>query len=532
MAPPSSSQSIAGAVSQEQVDATTAELLQKYEKLKAYDNCKNQLIEELIFRYEYQNKAIAQNAEILQHAVALQKSNEALNERLRLQEESFNRNAFVLVLIDGDGMIFNEQALRGGAKGGRMAANYLHNCIKAHIEQTLPELHSGVKVITKMYGNRDGLGEALYRNGIVNDPGQADSFLWALTSPQPLCDFVDVGPGKDLAFVKISELFKLYVHDPHCRHIYLGCSGNDGYAQLLEPYAGHSSVIGRVTLVQGVPFKKELAALYFPSTQFNNLFRSLEINIYGLSVDADGNVVSGYAPGPIGTRISGAAAPTNRAHENYTPPTSSVTTTPFNAAAVPFLPRRLSSSTAASSEAQPKENPPNTWANLAKQAHVKAEAAAVVAAKAAAAGKVMLPPPTPQELLNKGIIPRNRNGQRIDPHPRAYDKDEVNCMRRMKLCNVQNLRGPCPFGSKCTHDHDYKPTKDELSVLKLVARLAPCNNGAECEDVGCIYGHRCIVASKPGLEGNGGKNCIMGDDCYFDAALHNVDTKLVLTTKI
>ena len=52
------------------------------------------------------------------------------------------------------------------------------------------------------------------------------------------------------------------------------------------------------------------------------------------------------------------------------------------------------------------------------------------------------------------------------------------------------LRGDCPY-DPCTHDHYYKPNKNELATLKYVSRMTPCKFGSECDDVKCIYGHRC-----------------------------------------
>jgi len=38
-----------------------------------------------------------------------------------------NRDPFILVLVDGDGMIFNSDFLRKGEAGGKQAATVLHD---------------------------------------------------------------------------------------------------------------------------------------------------------------------------------------------------------------------------------------------------------------------------------------------------------------------------------------------------------------------------------------------------------------------
>lgn len=77
------------------------------------------------------------------------------------------------------------------------------------------------------------------------------------------------------------------------------------------------------------------------------------------------------------------------------------------------------------------------------------------------------------------------------------------------MCNFQYLRGSCP-NNNCQHVHTHKPTKAELTTLKLVARMAPCMNGSDCEDVKCIYGHVC-----PAPQHRDGRSTKDGKDCIF-----------------
>lgn len=103
--------------------------------------------------------------------------------------------------------------------------------------------------------------------------------------------------------------------------------------------------------------------------------------------------------------------------------------------------------------------------------------------------QVASPPPTPQPQDNGNKIPRNKYGQRIDPAI-SCDKAEVKRVQKIKMCNVHFLRSDCPYGEKCTHDHFYKPNKNEIATLRYVARQTPCFFSTLCEDSKCIYGHR------------------------------------------
>lgn len=114
------------------------------------------------------------------------------------------------------------------------------------------------------------------------------------------------------------------------------------------------------------------------------------------------------------------------------------------------------------------------------------------ASAATSAIQIVSPPETPtptrSSLVSSTEIPRNRMGQRIDP-PTVYDKEEVDRVRKMKLCNVHFLRGDCGY-DPCTHSHSKKLSKTEMAALKTVARMVPCRQGSACDDPKCMYGHR------------------------------------------
>ena len=73
------------------------------------------------------------------------------------------------------------------------------------------------------------------------------------------------------------------------------------------------------------------------------------------------------------------------------------------------------------------------------------------------------------------------------------DPTEFKRVQKIKMCNVHFIRRDCPFGDDCTHIHSYKPTKNELDILKQVARSTPCRFGTECDEIKCIYGHRYVI---------------------------------------
>ncbi|KIW03689.1 hypothetical protein, variant [Verruconis gallopava] len=384
-------------------------------------------------------------------------------------------------------MIFHEHYLSKGEEGGRQAAEMLRQSTELYAREQVPDLPNEIKVVTRMYANVKGLADMCSRSGLVASPTLIEDFVRGFTRGNALFDFIDVGPGKDRADVKVSELFKLHAYDPRCKHIVFGCSHDNGFARLLEKYIFDEVITRRVTLLEGQPFGKELLDLPFNRSKFGTIFRSERI-----------------VPTPIGTM-------------NGNPEVAAVGAL---LRSMSHTPSESISSMGESTYAKPS---PVSWAN-----------------RAAAAAAAVLPPPTPPiekaipEPTSKDTIPRNRKGQRLDPIVK-FDRAEIDRVRKMKMCNVHYLRQECPYGNKCTHKHDKDPSKRELEVLKVVARFACCRSGSSCDDPRCIYGHRCQAPERldpTKWPNERGKTCIFGPDCVFPAELHNIDIVPVKMTKV
>ena len=382
------------------------------------------------------------------------------------------RDAFILVLIDGDGMIFEDQYIQRGESGGKEAATLLWGFVRDYVTQKIPDLSSDYKIITRVYANIKGLGEACHRSGILDRPSLIEEFARGFTGSKQLFDFVDVGMGKDRADDKISgssgsaifplyfikanvaeEVFKLDLHNCHCRHILIGCSHDNGYARLLEDVADRQN-LNRVTLLEGVPFERELASLKtkYDTTRFPGLFRTAKVT------------VPLHPPPPMPQPIS--------MLQPQPQPASMAFPSPHYQA--PYQPSVVRPPSASTSNPMFMNPMAPSWASAA----------------VAPTNHVASPPLTPQiSPPGSNIIPRNRWGQRVDPIM-SYDKAEVQRVKKLKMCNVHYLRKDCGYGDGCTHDHSYQPNKNELQTLEYVSRMTPCRFGSDCDDIKCIYGHR------------------------------------------
>jgi len=253
-------------------------------------------------------------------------------------------------------------------------------------------------------------------------------------------------------------------------------------------------------LLEGVPFERELASLRsrYEQTKFENLFRTTKINVYQQYQQS--------RPPPLPQTQSMPQMLPNQMHQmlpmqlmqqngipNGIPngfpnghPHSQISTPIQQAQQLGFpLPYQ------ASMQSAMQRTPSASTNNSAMNPMATSWATKAVSAPPA---HVASPPPTPQPLDSVANIPRNKYGQRIDP-PIQYDKAEVKRVQKIKMCNVHFLRSDCPYGDKCTHDHFYKPNKNEIATLRYVARQTPCYYGTSCEDVKCIYGHRSVLSA-------------------------------------
>ncbi|KAL9035306.1 MAG: hypothetical protein Q9214_006644 [Letrouitia sp. 1 TL-2023] len=373
----------------------------------------------------------------------------------------------------------------------------------------MPSLTVEYKIVTRIYANLKGLATTFYHAGLVEKPAVVEEFARGFTGSKQLFDFVDVGSGKDRADDKIIEIFKLHLYDCHCRHIFFGCSHDNGYARLLEDLADQP-VTGRITLMEGVPFEKELNVLKskYETTQFQNLFRTDKIKTYqqtgyALQTTLPHQTHPSYSmPPPVLPSPQQQPTPQSGTGLRYHAPSEPQSSNnKSNATPSPILSNAISGS----SNAPPVQIKPATWASTT--------------AAAAPPQALVSPPPTPLPA----IIPRNKYGQRVDP-PSTYNKTEFHRIRTLKLCNLHYLRGDCPY-DPCHHDHHYKISKSELATLQYLARMVPCQWGTECDDPKCIYGHKC-PANYEGTE------CRFGAECNFPAEMHGVDGTVVRTTRV
>ena len=186
-----------------------------------------------------------------------------------------------------------------------------------------------------------------------------------------------------------------------------GCSHDNGYARLLEDATDRKN-LDQITLLEGVPFERELAALQskYRSTRFEGLFRTQKINLHQHYMQPPpthkGSSHIG-APNPTYESPYQPPQPAYQAPQPYYQSTQGVQATYGQTQPVQQTPQRPSSTM---TNGNPKMNPNATsWATAALSA----------------AARPASPPPTPQRSPAVPSVNRNKYGQRIDDLV-PYDK--------------------------------------------------------------------------------------------------------------
>ncbi|KAL4893456.1 hypothetical protein BDV59DRAFT_177451 [Aspergillus ambiguus] len=451
---------------------------ERYKQLTSIEQTKDSLIEDLLARVTeledaYQREKLDReretrfNRDIQLHEIELM-------DQISRIKSIMDREPYIVVLLDGGGITFKDEYLQMGEHGGRNAASKLHAALQDYVAGSFPGVNSP-KIITKMYVNVKGLGELCVRGGVTTEPSLIEDFARGFNGSFPQFELVDIGTDKDSAHEKIADAFKLNLYNCHCHQIFIGCSQDNAYAQILNETLIDRDLIGRVSLIEGLPFGPDLEAIKpsYRITKFADLFRDSKIPVWApWKAAVASKPRSLLTPSP--SQLAG--LPLTRTSTNTSNSNSAVTSSDSRAPSV--------------SEFQ------------------------VVRSKSAAA---------PQQPK---IVERNRYGQRVDRLDfRAIPRDEMARLKKLKLCNFYFLQGDCP-NDNCHHDHSRKLTKSEHLVLTAIARMAPCRYGLDCDDPNCMYGHRC-PQSEPGK-----KDCFWGSNCRFEPSAHGIDTNIVKVTKV
>ncbi|KAM3438325.1 hypothetical protein MY4824_003347 [Beauveria thailandica] len=366
------------------------------------------------------------------------------------------RNPYIVILIDGDGLLFQDAWIRQGVEGGKKAANAL----RSSVARQWTDKSKDTQIVAKVVADWASLARS-FRGYDLRD------FAIGFTQGHAAFDFVDVGSGKERrAEPKIRENTRWHLRNQNCRQILLGVAPEGGYSGFLEDlFRVEPAARDRISIIEGgVALAADLKATGANTTRLDrDLFRADKpverIPVHAVSA-AVGRTAS--PSGSVASSGGGANSSTfSYAHAitNGTPPPTM---------SIPLAPNK------------PSPRPPRTSPHGGTTTTT-----------------TNIPSPSSPSSPQYQKIPP----QQPDWHPGARGLDEpiivnvavMDAVKKRKdtdkLCNNHFLRGPCAKGDGCNFVHVYKPNAEEINAIAVLARQNPCTHGQDCENWECIYGH-------------------------------------------
>ncbi|KAF4973020.1 hypothetical protein FSARC_597 [Fusarium sarcochroum] len=403
-------------------------------------------------------------------------------ERYKQLARGQERNPFALVVVDGDGYIFDEGFLKDGEQGGSKAAKQLNDRIQNSLHRK--GLQS-CEVMVRVYANLVGLSKALCKNGLSGaEKRSLSSFAADLSRSYGLTDFIDAGELKESADSKLKAILRFYANNAQCKHIYFAACHDVGYVSDLTPFRGHSD---RFTLVKT------------PSVLFHREFERFEMNIEELpGVFRQVPLQYGYNSAQTRTSLGPSTIAGNSSQVYFSP-------TPFNRNANDgnticrfhangfckyghsctfihendgtFSPSTTPSPSISGGGPKPHRNYSAIWRRGSSGSN-------------AISNINTLPK---RELIPDGYVAINGAGIRLDPYLPSFDAETVKRLKDLsshkKLCNNAQLYNSC---EKETCEYDHTTISAELKLaLEDLSRSVPCTYQGRCRNAKCVYGHVC-----------------------------------------
>ena len=471
----------------EQHHATLSEVLEKYtELMQDYKRLKSDYEEERDSRERYKQMAKGQE-----------------------------RNPFVLVLIDGDGYIFDDDLVSRGAEGGQEAARILNDVVKSSLRSRGLD---HCRIMVRVYANLAGLSKALSKVKLAGPEKRSLApFTASFNRSNELFDFVDAGELKENADFKIRAMFRQFVENAQCRHIYFAACHDVGYLAELTPYSGNRD---RITLVRTPAFHYEFSKLGMRVEDFPNIFRTMPLDGQPSTIKA---IPTRMLEPPNASNVDGAQricpffqkgiCKYGKACHNLhvkVNTNGNTSASPSTGSLSDIRAWRQTSSSDNVSMPFQMSNLANTYNDFMGGNNTTNDPVQLQIDFA-----TLLPQ---DDSIQHNGIPVNKHQHRLDPYmppPSLEDMGAFNARTgKQHLCNNYQIHNNCPRGDSCPYDHS-AASPAIVNYLKQVVRNSPCPKRGACRSLNCVLGHIC---QKADCKWRGGRIY-----CRFSQQTHNVD---------
>jgi hypothetical protein len=408
-------------------------------------------------------------------------------ERYKQLARSSERNPFVLVLIDGDGYVFDDAFFQQGADGGSHAAQHLNNVIRQSLRAKGLE-NCGIMI--RVYANLVNLSKILAKHGLTGPEKRSlSSFVANFNRSYGLTDFVDAGELKENADFKLRALFNLYADNAQCKHIYFAACHDVGYISELTRFMKDKD---RITLIRskGLLFHERFARLDLGIEELPGVFRSTPLDL---------QIQPAKSSSPNSFWNASSTAPDTQAasHEHSVSAEQQKLCSYFQAGKCrygkgcknlhtesAYNPARLlrtssqkNSDTdfmAGYSQLKSPQSPNSTYVydfdHTSDQDTIESRGS-----EAQLPDKKDIPP---------GHVAVNKQQQRLDPYMAPPSASTTARLRELsstrKYCNNKQLTGIC-HNEDCEYEHEPLPAS-VLPALEWLSRSLPCANRGRCRN--------------------------------------------------
>ncbi|RGP77187.1 hypothetical protein FLONG3_4702 [Fusarium longipes] len=403
-------------------------------------------------------------------------------ERYKQLARGQERNPFALVVVDGDGYIFDERFVKDGEEGGSRAAKQLNDTIKDSLRRKGLET---CEVMVRVYANLRGLSKALCKNGLAGaEKRSLSSFTAGFNRSYGLADFIDAGELKENADFKLKAILRLYADNAQCKHIYFAACHDVGYVSDLTPYRGNRE---RFTLIRtpSLLFHKEFDRLGMNIEELPGVFRHTPLQ-YAYTTESTKTTLS---PTSNNNKAGSTYSVHNPFKENINEGRSTCNfytqgncrygnSCKFAHDSKPSSQNSTPSLSSYSNSAKAERNFAGDWRRSFNSPNDN---------------KLNIDSLPKKEDIPDGMVAINSVEDRLDAYLPPPDPDAVKRLRILsqdrRFCNSAQLYNKCD-NENCEYEHT--PIDEDLKpALEHLARSVPCSRRGACRRATCVHGHVC-----------------------------------------
>ncbi|GKU15177.1 unnamed protein product [Fusarium langsethiae] len=406
-------------------------------------------------------------------------------ERYKQLARGQERNPFALVVVDGDGYIFDERFVKDGEDGGSRAAKQLNDTIKDSLRRKGLET---CEVMIRVYANLVGLSKALCKNGLAGaEKRSLSSFTSGFNRSYGLADFIDAGELKENADFKLKAILRLYADNAQCKHIYFAACHDVGYVSDLIPFRGNRE---RFTLVRT------------PSLLFHKEFERLGMNVEELpGVFRHTPLQHAYTTGPAKATLNSTLNGSKNSSTYNIPMSTKENNNEGKTVCIFYMQGNCRYGSTCKFAHDSKASSQNSTPSLSSIGNSTKHERNFSgdwrrSSNLSNGGKINIDSLPQKEDIPDGMVPINVLGDRLDAFLPSPDPDAVKRLKLLsqdrRFCNNAQLYGKCE-NSTCEYEHT-PIAADLIPALEHLARSVPCSRRGGCRRATCVHGHVCQKA--------------------------------------